>query len=244
MSDRGELKIYPDAQAVAAATADLFIDVGRQAIAQRGAFRVALSGGSTPRAAYELLAQPPRKTAIDWSAVHVYFGDERCVPPDDPESNFRMAHEAFLDAVPLPKENVNRIRGEADPGHAANEYASLLRTELGQPPHFDLVLLGLGPDGHTASLFPGSAPDTDDNAMVRAVYAKSQDMWRVTVTPKVINAAAVVAFVVEGDAKSEILEKVYAGPVDVKEYPAQIVRPQSGRLLWIVDRRAAELIHS
>jgi 6-phosphogluconolactonase len=239
MIARGELQVYPDAEILAAALADLFIGVGESAIAERGLFRVALSGGNTPRRAYELIGAQPRNFLLSWSDVFIYFGDERCVPPDDEQSNYRMAKKAFLDAVPLPPANVHRIRGEADPGIAANEYASILRADLAQPPRFDLVLLGLGPDGHTASLFPGTPPDTDGNALVRAVYAQSQMMWRVTITPLVINLARVVAFAVEGVDKAEVFAKVLEGPFDPITYPAQIVQPKPGRLVWLVDKLAA-----
>ena len=242
MEGRGELQISRDSRALARALAELFVATGRMAAAERGSFHVALSGGETPRAAYELLAQDPFREELSWSDVFVYFGDERCVPPDDEQSNYRMARKAFLDAVGIPHGNVHRIRGEIDPGHAANEYASILRTDLGNVPHLDLVLLGLGPDGHTASLFPGTPPDTDDSALVRAVYGQSQMMWRVTMTPEVINAAHTVAFAVEGPDKAAILAAVYEGPVDPVMYPAQIVRPTSGRLLWLVDELAAGML--
>ncbi|MBV8148659.1 MAG: 6-phosphogluconolactonase [Candidatus Eremiobacteraeota bacterium] len=243
MIAHGERQIYPNGETLAAAVADLFVGVGGMAIADRGAFRVALSGGNTPRSAYELLGKEPRSLSLSWSDVFIYFGDERCVPPDDEQSNYRMAKKAFLDAVALPPANVHRIRGEADPGIAANEYASILRSDLAQPPRFDLVLLGLGPDGHTASLFPGKPPDTDDNALVRAVFADSQMMWRVTITPLIINLARVVAFAVEGVEKADILAKVLEGPYDPTTYPAQIVAPKQGRLVWLIDELAAGMLH-
>jgi 6-phosphogluconolactonase len=243
MTDDVTLKIFPTADAVAHALADLFVDVGEAAMADRGSFRVALSGGNTPRAAYELLGAETTAEQLSWSDVFIYFGDERCVPPGDEQSNYRMAEKTLLDAVPIPPANVHRIRGEIDPATAAADYAQILRTDLGDPPHFDLVLLGLGPDGHTASLFPGTPPDTDDDALVRAVYSESQAMWRVTVTPKVINAAHTVAFAVEGVEKTAILATVLEGPRDPTKYPAQIVAPTSGRLLWLVDELAAGLLH-
>ncbi len=239
MTARGELEIVRDARALAHALARRFVDLGRAAIAQRGSFHVALSGGSTPRAAYELLGVDPLRAELSWRNVVVYFGDERCVPPDDDESNYRMARRAFLDAVGIPPANVHRIRGEIDPREAASEYAATLRADLGYSPEFDLVLLGLGPDGHTASLFPGTPPETDAGALVRAVYAESQSMWRVTITPAVINAARTVIFAVEGREKAAILAAVYDGPVDTRTYPAQIVRPEPGRLVWMVDAAAA-----
>jgi 6-phosphogluconolactonase len=243
MGTRGEVCVFANPEAVATAVADLFVDVGQTALADRGAFRVALSGGNTPRRAYELLAQEPRSLALPWKDVFIYFGDERCVPPDDEQSNYRMARKAFLDAVPIPTTNVHRIRGEADPGVAANNYASIIRADLADPPRLDLVLLGLGPDGHTASLFPGSPPDLHDSVLVRAVYAESQAMWRVTMTPKLINLGRTVAFAVEGLEKADILAKVLEGPVDPTTYPAQVVHPGSGRLLWMVDTLAAGMLH-
>ncbi|MBV9718164.1 MAG: 6-phosphogluconolactonase [Candidatus Eremiobacteraeota bacterium] len=242
MASRSELHVYRDSRALARAVAELFVATGRMAAAERGAYHVALSGGSTPRAAYELLGQEPWRDELSWSDVFIYFGDERCVPPDDEQSNYRMAERSFLDSVGIPRANVHRIRGEIEPGHAANEYASLLRADLGSTPHFDLMLLGLGPDGHTASLFPGTPPDTGDDGLVRAVYAQSQMMWRITLTPKVINAARTVAFAVEGAEKAQILAAVYEGPVDPVKYPAQIVAPTSGRLMWLVDEVAAGML--
>jgi 6-phosphogluconolactonase len=243
MTARPEIQVYRDPAVLAQALADLFIETGVVAMADRGGFRVALSGGNTPRAAYELLAREPRSAELSWSDVFIYFGDERCVPPNDEQSNYRMAEKAFLNAIAIPPTNVHRIAGEINPAAAASEYATVLRTDLGDPPVFDLVMLGLGPDGHTASLFPGTPPDSEQDALVRAVYSQSQMMWRVTITPKVINAARVVVFAVEGDAKAAVVAAVLEGPYDPVKYPAQIVRPQSGRLLWLVDEMAAGMLH-
>ncbi|MGA7201703.1 MAG: 6-phosphogluconolactonase [Candidatus Cybelea sp.] len=242
MSERGELCVYADAATVAQALADYFVAAGERAIAERGKFAVALSGGNTPRAAYELLAADPLRANVSWSDVFIYFGDERCVPPDDERSNYRMAREAFLDAVPIPNANVARMRGEIEPGLAANEYASILRTSLGELPRLDLVMLGLGEDGHTASLFPGIAQEIEGNSLVEAAYAQLQAMWRVTMTPKLINAARRVVFAVEGAAKARALAAVYEGPRDPITYPAQLVQPSSGELTWLVDEAAAELL--
>jgi 6-phosphogluconolactonase len=242
VSERGELLVYADAGAVAHALADYFVATGERAIAERGKFTVALSGGNTPRAAYELLAADPLRANLSWSNVFIYFGDERCVPPDDERSNYRMAREAFLDAVPIPSANIARMRGEIDPGLAANEYASILRAELGGMPQLDLVMLGLGEDGHTASLFPGIAQEVGEHSLVEAAYAQSQAMWRVTITPKLINAARRVVFAVEGVAKARALAAVYEGPRDPKTYPAQLVQPSSGELTWLVDEAATNLL--
>lgn len=242
MTTRGRVEVFSDAEAVASAFADEILAHGQTAMADRGRFRVALSGGNTPRAAYALLAQEPRSDALPWSDVFVYFGDERCVEPGDDQSNYHMAEKAFLSQVPIPKANVHRIRGEIDPAVAAADYAAILRSDLGDPPQFDLMLLGLGPDGHTASLFPGTPPDTDDDALVRAVYSQSRAMWRITVTPKVINAARAVVFAAEGAEKAAILATVLQGDYDPAKYPAQIVAPESGPATWLVDNLAAGML--
>ncbi len=244
MNERGELCIYVDAGAVAQALAEYFVATAQRAIAERGRFTVALSGGNTPRAAYQLLATDPLRAILPWSDVFIYFGDERCVPPDDERSNYRMAREAFLDAVPIPRANIARMQGEVDPGVAANEYASILRAGLGGAPRLDLVMLGLGEDGHTASLFPGIAQDVEVDSLVEAAYAQSQAMWRITITPKLINAARRVVFAIEGSAKARALAAVYEGPRDPMTYPAQLVQPSSGELTWLVDEAAAELLRS
>jgi 6-phosphogluconolactonase len=239
-----EIRVLDDAEAVAHAAAEEFVAQAGAAAAAQGRFSVALSGGSTPRALYGLLASEPYRQRVDWSKVHVFFGDERCVPPDDSQSNYRMAREALLDRVLLPAENVHRPRGEIDPAQAADDYERLLR-EWFQPRHaaavahtFDLVLLGMGDDGHTASLFPGTAAVRQCDRWVVAHFVEQVDMWRITLTPPVINAAAEVAFLVEGAHKASRLREVLQGPMEPGRLPAQIIRPQ-GRLLWLVDRAAA-----
>ena len=217
------------------------MEKAREAIARRENFAVSLAGGTTPTAAYRLLAQPPYKDAIDWSAVQIFFGDERCVPPDDDRSNYKMANEAFLRAVGIPESNVYRMRGEDDPAEAANRYRDVLTATLGARPRFDLVMLGMGPDGHTASLFPGSDPLTDDEQLVRAVYSQSQEQWRITLTPSVLNAGRTVVFATEGPTKTATLALVREGPYDPTKFPSQIVAPTDGELIWLVDRVAAGL---
>ena len=238
----GELRVYRNQEELAQGLADFFAATARSSVNDHGAFHVALSGGQTPRPAYELLGREPWRSAIPWNETFIYFGDERCVPPTDERSNYAMVEKAFLDAIGLPPQNVHRIRGEVDPGIAANEYATLLRTDLGGAPHFDLVLLGVGEDGHTASLFRGTLPETEDQSLVRAVHVPSLDMWRVTMTPKVINLARAVAFAVAGSEKAKILAEVLDGPRDPAKLPAQTVQPVSGRLIWFVDEDAAALL--
>jgi 6-phosphogluconolactonase len=239
VTERGELRVFPDADAVARALAETIVAQGRSAVAERGRYALALAGGETPRAGYALLATPPFRDALPWPAVHVFFGDERCVPPDDPRSNYRMAAEAFLAAVSIPPENVHRIEGERDPEDAARRYARLLCSLLGDPPVFDLLLLGLGSDGHTASLFPGSDPHEGAAELVRAVEDEHAGTRRVTITPPVIEAARLVAFTVTGAEKAAALRAVRSGAYDPLRYPAQVAAARSGPVLWLVDAAAA-----
>lgn len=235
---RGQLHIYSTPDAVATALAEHVTATATRAFADRGRFTVALAGGNTPRTAYEVLASQ-YATDISWSDVFVYFGDERCVPPVDEQSNYRMATKALLSQVNLPENNIHRMRGEIDPAEAAREYARELTHDLGPHPTFDLVMLGMGADGHTASLFPGTDPNTDSSAFVRAVYAESIAAWRLTLTPDVFNAARTVIFATEGYPKANALAAVREGEYDPTQYPAQIIAPTAGKLIWLVDEAAA-----
>jgi 6-phosphogluconolactonase len=237
--NRGELQILDGADQLAAALAETFIEDANEAIAQRGAFFVALAGGTTPKNAYQLLAQEPRRSRIDWNHVFIYFGDERCVPPDNPESNYKMASDAFLRAVNLPGDHVHRMRGEEDPPKAAREYADLLLQTMGDRPRFDLVMLGMGADGHTASLFPGTDPFTDNERLVRAPYVEKFSTHRITITPLVINNAGHVVIATEGLPKAPALYAVREGPYEPSIHPIQAVAPSHGKLTWLVDRAAA-----
>lgn len=241
-SHRGDLQVYRTPELLAQALAGLFADEAAGAIAERGAFSVALAGGTTPRAAYALLAQDPYRSTIGWKDVFVYFGDERCVPPTDEQSNYRMASRAFLDAVAIPPKNVHRMRGEDEPARAAQAYARVLREDLGDPPRLDLVLLGMGADGHTASLFPGSDPFAEDAALVRAPFVAQLGTYRLTLTPRAINGARHVAIATEGAQKAAALAAVLEGPYAPMERPVQAICPRDGRLTWLVDSQAAALL--
>jgi 6-phosphogluconolactonase len=241
-----EVEVYPDGASLAQAAAEHFVTRASEAVAARGLFTVALSGGSTPRSTYALLASKEFAPRVDWPRVHVFWGDERCVPPDHPDSNYRMAREALLDKVPIPIENVHRIQGEVPPDQAAATYRAELEPFLGAGGRFDLILLGMGADGHTASLFPGTAAIHERTRWVVAHYVRRQghrpdrlSAWRVTLTPAVINGAAHVTFLVSGAAKAERLHQVLAGRYQPDVLPAQIVRPTDGRLLWLLDAAAA-----
>jgi len=234
-----EFRVYPDAASLARAAAEHCVTLAAEAIAARGRFAIALSGGSTPRATYALLATEEFDARVDWSRVHVFWGDERCVPPDHPDSNYRMARQALLDKTSIPTENVHRIRGELPPDQAATAYQAELEAVLGAGGRFDLILLGMGEDGHTASLFPGTAALHEQTRWVVAHYVDKLSAWRVTLTPVAINAAAHVTFLISGAGKAERLQEVLDGPHQPDVLPAQIVRPTDGRLLWLADAAAA-----
>jgi 6-phosphogluconolactonase len=227
-----------DASAVADAVARLLVGVAREAIADRGAFRVALAGGSTPRATYHRLAEPALAAEVDWPRAQVFFGDERMVPPDDAASNYRMAREALLDRVPIASSGVRRIRGEIDPAAAAEQYAA----ELGELP-LDLVLLGMGDDGHVASLFPGG-PELE-SAGRRVVQSRSPlpPTPRVSVSLDVIREARHVAVIVTGAAKAARVAQVFAERASGHPLlPAARVAPVSGSLHWFLDTASASLL--
>ena len=239
-----EIHVSPDPEALAREAARRFVAAASTATAARGRFVVALSGGSTPKALLRLLAEPPYRDEIDWSRVHVAWGDERCVPPDHDESNYRMAREALLDRVPIPPEQVYRPLGE-EPDHqaAADAYAATLRRIFGlardEWPRFDLLHLGLGPEGHTASLFPGSPALGEREKLVAAPWVEKLGAYRLTLTPPAINAAREVQFLVAGTEKASIVREVLRGPRDPNRLPAQVVAPTEGRLTWLLDAAAA-----
>ena len=238
-----DVRIFPDEDSLARAAANRFVQDANQAIAARGRFAVALAGGSTPRPLYTRLASPEFARLLDWTRVHVFWGDERCVPPEDARSNYRMARETLLDAVAIPHASVHRIRGEADPRSAASAYEKVLREFFrregpGPVVTFDLVLLGLGEDGHTASLFPGRRPVAERERWVLADYLERASMWRITLTPVPLNLASHVLFVVSGAPKAGCVRDVLEGPSVPDTLPAQATRPAHARLSWYLDQAA------
>ncbi len=234
------IRVLPDSAALADAAARHVAEHAQAAIDARGAFSIALSGGSTPRELPRRLARPPLVDQIDWSRVHVFFGDERCVPPDDPESNYRMADETLLSRVPIPASHVHRMRGELDPSSAADAYERELRAYFGNDqPCLDLILLGMGDNGHTASLFPGLTAVRENQRWDIAEYVAEVGMWRITLTPYVLNLGREVLFLVAGGGKASMLRNVLEGPFKPDQWPAQIVRPTPGEVLWMVDSPAA-----
>ena len=250
------IESFSTPEGLADAVARHIVARAAEAISATGRFTLALSGGSTPRAAYSRLAAGDCRLATgdsrlatgdwqlatgDWRLVHILWGDERCVPPDDPRSNYRMAKEALLDRVPIPAQQIHRIRGEDDPEKAAAEYEGELRALLGSE-GLDLVLLGLGEDGHTASLFPGQAAVHETARWVLAVPSPDATMWRITLTPAILNAARNVTFVVSGASKAVRLQQVLQGPFTPDVLPAQAIRPLQGRLTWMVDQAATRAV--
>ncbi len=236
---------FDDAEAVAQYAAREFVRRARAAIEASGAFKVALAGGSTPRRTHELLADPSLSNQVDWEATHIFFGDERAVPPDHPDSNYRNAFESLLSRVKIPEAQIHRMEGErADLDTAATEYEAALAesfdlTVESSLPRFDLVMLGMGEDGHTASLFPGTLALDETRAWVVANDVPQKATRRLTMTAPVLNAARCVMFAVEGEDKAAHLFAVLQGPQDPRRYPSQLIAPVDGDLLWLVDRAAA-----
>jgi 6-phosphogluconolactonase len=240
-SERAEIRIFDDASKAAEAASGRFTELAREAIRERGRFAVALSGGSTPKRVYELLAGGPFREQLDWSQVHIFFGDERCVPADDIESNYRMANEALLSRVDLPPQNIHRINGLGDAVANARLYEDELRVFFNDAawPRFDLVLLGMGDDGHTASLFPGTQVLHEEEAWVCGLWVEKLAAFRITLTAPAINRAAHVIFLVTGENKASRLAEIHSGVKDLERLPAQLIKPVDGTLEWFIDRAAA-----
>jgi 6-phosphogluconolactonase len=244
MSTPPDLRILPDRAALFQAAADEFVRQANAAIKLKGRFPVALAGGSTPKGLYSLLAANP---ALPWEKMYFFFGDERHVPPDHPESNYRMAREALLSKVPIPAGNVFRVPAEnPDAGQAAQSYEQTLRqffqTPPGGFPRFDLILLGMGPDGHAASLFPGGKALRERSGWVVADWVEKFKTDRITLTLPVLNNAAVVMFLVSGEDKAQTLKEVLEGSQPAELFPSKLIRPTDGKLIWLVDQAAASAL--
>jgi 6-phosphogluconolactonase len=238
-------RVLPSPAATARAGAQLFSEAAVRAATARGVARIAISGGTTPKTMFALLADPaePFLKQVPWDKIELYWVDERCVPPDNIESNYRMTNEALLSKVPLPAKRVYRMEGEAEPEVAAARYESTIRNtfklEGAETPTFDLVLLGMGDDGHTASLFPHTEALHEMSHIVVPNHVPQKDAWRITLTWPVINQGREVAFLIEGPAKTQVLHDVFLGPYQPETYPSQFIRPASGRLALLLDAAAA-----
>jgi 6-phosphogluconolactonase len=235
---------YKDADAIAAAAAKRFLDSAQRAVNTTGRFIVVLAGGSTPRRLYSLLTQPPYHESVPWSKTLFVFGDERCVPPDDEASNYRMARETLFEPLEIPEHHVFRMKGEQPPAEAARRYeVRLSDVFLGEPRrHFDLVLLGIGPDGHTASLFPGTVALDERARWAVANHVPHLDAWRLTLTFPALNSARRVIFLATGDAKAQVIGEAFGGIAHAQPHPCERVAPFHARREVLLDHAAASLV--
>jgi 6-phosphogluconolactonase len=248
LNSSAEIRTLTTPQELFAAAAEEVVRAANEAVAQRGRFTIALAGGSTPKSLYNLLATNAR-TALPWDRMFFFWGDERHVPPTDSDSNYRMADEAMLAKIPVPAANVFRMKTENPEAAAvAEDYEQTLRKffqlEPGQLPTFDLILLGMGPDGHTASLFPGTAALQEKSRLVLANWVEKMKTYRITLTLPVLNAARCVIFLVSGTDKAPALHAVLEEDVSGEQYPAKLVQPRQGKVIWLVDRAAASSLSS
>ena len=239
-----EIKIFPQPDKLAEAVAVELKKASKQANDAGRLFNLVLAGGSTPRAVYQVLARPEFKKSISWKCVHFFWGDERCMPPDHADSNYRMARETLLEPLPIPEENIHRIRGENDPEAEAARYAGEIQSNLQQPsgeiPRFDWILLGLGTDGHTASLFPGVESIEDRSGLCAVSIQPQSGQKRITLTSRILNQAKRVSFIVTGEGKAQVVAEILNELPDSQNYPAAQVHPEQGTLEWFLDSEAAE----
>ncbi len=238
---KADLKVLANPAQLAKEAAEVVILIGTQAIEDRAVFALGLSGGSTPKALFEHLASDACRARLDWTKVEIYFMDERCVPPSDNESNYRLAERALLGQLPISSANVHRIKGEIDPARAAKDYDRLLQARFADS-GLDLALLGMGNDGHTASLFPRSKALSASNAWCAAQFIEKSTTgrsWRVTLTAPFINRSRNVLVLIAGAAKAKILATVLNGPKNVLDLPIQLIDPPQGQMLWLTDAAAA-----
>jgi 6-phosphogluconolactonase len=237
------MQVFANDVELSRAATKFFVQTAQNAVKERGRFTVALTGGSSPKRLYELLAQLPYRDEIPWRQTYVFWGDERWVPPDDPQNNARMAFETLLNRVPVPPEQIFPMSGLLPPSRSAQTYEDTLRAHFnGQPPAFDLILLGMGDDGHTASLFPGTTALQEQHRWVIENYLPSQNMFRITLTAPFINQARIIAFLVFGEKKADALYEVLNGKPDPDKYPAQLIKPTAGAVYWFVDEAAASRV--
>lgn len=237
------LKIFETPEALYRAGAAIFVDLSIREVEKKGVFTAVLSGGSTPEGLYRLLGSPEFRSRVPWPRVHLFWGDERCVSPESEESNYNMAKKAILGDIDIPPENIHRMHGEEDPGKAAGLYEEeilgFFGFERAGPPAFDLVLLGLGEDGHTLSLFPSTGALKERRRFVIGNYVERIGAYRLTMTLPVVNSASNIIFLVSGGKKAGILKEVMEGK---GAYPAQMINPLTGELTWLVDKKAAALL--
>jgi len=235
------LRVFAELESLSRSAAQKIVEASVEAVSARGSFLLVLNGGGTPTRLFQLLGAEYRDQ-ITWSKTHIFWGDERCVPPEDHESNYGQSWNILLSRVDLPASNIHRIKGELEPSEAANDYALILKQFASTPldwPRFDLVLLGMGDDGHTASLFPGSEVNVSAPIIAVTAQYENRPASRLTLTPLVFNSARRIIFLVSGKSKSQTLASVLYGEYQPENLPAQRIRPTDGDLIWMVDQLAA-----
>lgn len=238
-----ELHIEKDTKALSASLAEWINNYIQQVLARQDRFTFVLSGGSTPKALYALLAESPYKESIPWEKLHFFWGDERAVSFEDSRNNAKMCYDELLEKVPVKAENIHIMRTDISPEESAAEYEKVVKAYFeGSETTFDFVLLGMGDDGHTLSLFPGTEVIHEQHALATSFFLQAQDMYRITLTAPVVNDAACVAFLAAGAGKAEVLKQVLNGDRNVDLYPSQIIQPEKGQLHWFIDEAAAALL--
>jgi 6-phosphogluconolactonase len=243
MAMSSTIRLFSTTPDLVKAAADEIVGTLNRAIGERGQSIVALSGGETPRPVYRMLGSEPYRSMVEWNYVHFFFGDERAVPPHDPQSNFGMIEKELFSRISIPPENVHRMFGEREPSLASIEYEKILQDFAGSDGlRFDLILLGLGDDGHTASLFPGTDAVTATGSLVTAVFVPKFGKWRITLTLECINDARRVIFLVSGKGKADVVSAILGAGKARQELPASLVRPRDGEVIWMLDQDAAGLL--
>ena len=240
-----KLHIYKNKEEMSEALASWMCGVIESTLKDQEYFTLVISGGSTPQLLYKTLVSDKFKDKINWSRIHIFWGDERAVPYADERNNARMAHELLISKVDIPANNVHIMRTDIEPNFATDAYRKMLHDLFDNTSTtFDLVLLGMGDDGHTLSLFPGSPIITEHKHWVNSVYNQEQEMYRITLMPKIVNRSAKIAFMVDGEKKAKMLQQVLQGEFKPTEFPSQIIKAENGELHWFVDEAAAQELHS
>lgn len=240
-----KLHIYKNKEEMSEALASWMCDVIESTLKEQEFFTLVLSGGSTPQLLYKTLVSDKFKDKINWGRIHVFWGDERVVPYADERNNARMAHELLLNKIDIPANHVHIMRTDIEPNFSTDAYRKMLHDFFDNTSTtFDLVLLGMGDDGHTLSLFPGSPIIEERKYWVNSVYNQEQEMYRITLMPKIVNKAAKIAFMVDGEKKAKMLQQVLQGDFEPSKFPAQIIKPENGEIHWFVDEDAAQDLHS
>jgi 6-phosphogluconolactonase len=237
----GKIEVLSDLEALSLHAASIFVSASKNSIAAKKRFAVAISGGSTPRRFYALLGSDAYRHRVDWQYVHFFWADERCVPKEDEASNFRTAFDTFLSKIALPEKNIHRIKGEEAPDEAARDYEEEIRGFFGESerPRFDLIILGIGEDGHTASLFPGSKSLEERVRLAIPVYLGEPSKNRITLTLPVLSNADQILFLAAGPSKAGVLSEILRDGEKRKWFPAGLVRPAHGNMMWLIDQEAA-----